>query len=278
MPLSKLLAKRRHVTPRSACPARPHPRPGRRGLENPFTGERATILELPHTNSEGRATAELTALVRSRVAGEHRHPALVERFIVLEGELTLKLNGQTSILREGDTGVIEPGVWHDWRNASDSDARARVEVTPGERFAHMIETMFGLARLGHTNAQGMPPPLQLALTAREFSDVIVFRSPRRRFSAYSSASSHRSRARAGIARPTRSSHARCWRRGRNSARRSPERPVQRRPRPLRGAESDAGAYTEERDARLGERGFAAFSLLTNPFRWSPYSTSIRSRT
>jgi hypothetical protein len=41
----------------------------------------------------------------------------------------------------------------------------------------MIETLFGLARLGHTNAKGMPHPLQLALTAREFSDVIVLRSP-----------------------------------------------------------------------------------------------------
>ena len=31
--------------------------------ENPVTGERATILELPWTNPEGRAVAELTALV-----------------------------------------------------------------------------------------------------------------------------------------------------------------------------------------------------------------------
>jgi hypothetical protein len=41
----------------------------------------------------------------------------------------------------------------------------------------MIETLFGLARLGHTNAKGMPHPLQLALFTGEFSDVIVFRSP-----------------------------------------------------------------------------------------------------
>ena len=145
--------------------------------ENPVTRERATILELPFKNPEGRTTAELTALVGARVMGEHRHPALVERFTVLEGELTLKLDGQTSILREGESAVIEAGAWHDWWNASDHDARVRVEITPGERFAHMIETMFGLARLGHTNAKGMPDPLQLALTAREFSDVIVFRSP-----------------------------------------------------------------------------------------------------
>jgi quercetin dioxygenase-like cupin family protein len=147
-------------------------------LENPVTRERATILELPWTNPEGRVVGELTALVGARVMGEHRHPSLVERFSVLEGELTMKRDGQTSVLGEGESAVIEPGVWHDWWNASDrKDALVRVEVTPGERFAFMIETMFGLARLGHTNAKGMPNPLQLALTGREFSDVIVFRSP-----------------------------------------------------------------------------------------------------
>jgi hypothetical protein len=31
-------------------------------------------------------------------------------------------------------------------------------VTPGERFAHMIETVFGLARLGHTNSKGHGAP------------------------------------------------------------------------------------------------------------------------
>ncbi len=145
--------------------------------ENTVTGERGTIVELPHHNPERRGVVELTALVGARVAGEHRHPAIVERFTVLEGELTVKREGELSVLREGETGVIEPGLWHDWWNAGERAARARVEVTPGERFAHMIETLFGLARMGHTNAKGMPHPLQLALFAREFSDVIEFRRP-----------------------------------------------------------------------------------------------------
>ena len=146
-------------------------------FENPVTRERATILELPFANPDGRATAELTALVGSRVVGEHRHPAIVERFTALEGELSVKRDGRTSVLREGETAVIEPGVWHDWWNASDRDARVLVEVTPGERFGHMLETLFGLAQLGYANSKGMPNPLQLALFAQEFSDVIVFRSP-----------------------------------------------------------------------------------------------------
>ena len=98
--------------------------------ENPVTRERATILELPFKNPEGRVTAELTALAGARVMGEHRHPALVERFTVLEGELTLKLDGQTSILREGESAVVEAGAWHDWWNASDRDARVRWRSPP----------------------------------------------------------------------------------------------------------------------------------------------------
>ena len=144
---------------------------------NPVNRERITILERFWDNPEGRATAELTALVGARVVGEHRHPAMVEKFTVLEGELTVKRNGQTSILRKGETSIVEAGVWHDWWNAAERDARVRVEVTPGERFVHMIETFFGLARLGHTDSRGMPRLLQLVLCAREFSDVVEFRSP-----------------------------------------------------------------------------------------------------
>jgi Cupin domain len=121
----------------------------------------------------------LTALAGARVLGEHLHPALHERFSVQEGELTVIRNGRRSTLHAGESAHIAPGVWHDWWNETQADAVVRVEITPGERFTHMIETLFGLAREGHVNAKGMPNPLQLALTAQEFSDVIVFRKPPR---------------------------------------------------------------------------------------------------
>jgi len=145
--------------------------------ENPVTRERAVIVELPWLNDEGRVVADLTALPGARVAGEHLHPALHERFSVESGELTMLRDGQRSVLRAGEEAHIEPGVWHDWWNAGGVDAIVRVEITPGERFAHMIETLFGLAREGHVNKRGMPDPLQLALFATEFSDVAVFRKP-----------------------------------------------------------------------------------------------------
>ena len=71
--------------------------------ENPVTGERSVILERPWDNPASRVTGELTALVGARVMGEHRHPALVEQFTVLEGAL--------SILRFGGRdGIRTPGL------------------------------------------------------------------------------------------------------------------------------------------------------------------------
>jgi quercetin dioxygenase-like cupin family protein len=146
-------------------------------LENPVTGERAIVTVLSWHEPDGRAAAELTARVGARVVGEHRHPSAVERFTVLEGELTVKLDGRTRILRQGEAAEVQPGRWHDWWNASDRDARVLVEVTPGERFTHMVETLFGLARTGHTDSQGRPDLLQLALFGREFADTAQFKSP-----------------------------------------------------------------------------------------------------
>jgi quercetin dioxygenase-like cupin family protein len=79
-------------------------------LENPVTRERAVVVELPWQNTEGRAVAELTALPGARVVGEHLHPALHERFSVLQGELTVVRDGRQSALHAGESAHIEPGL------------------------------------------------------------------------------------------------------------------------------------------------------------------------
>ena len=146
-------------------------------LVNPVTGEYAQVLEVPWQNPEGRASAELLAVAGARVVGEHLHPAMMERFMVLDGELTVRLDGTTKTISEGESAEVSPGHWHDWWNATGRDIRVRVEVTSGTRFVHLIETLFGLAQLGHVDERGTPNPLQMAVTGREFADVVQFRSP-----------------------------------------------------------------------------------------------------
>jgi len=164
-----------HPDPNGPAATNPF-RPGDQ-LNNPVTGEYARLLESPWMNSTGRARSELLAVAGARVIGEHVHPGLVERFTVIEGELTVRLDGTLSKLHEGETAEVRAGQWHDWWNATDRDARVLVEVEPGYRFAHMIETLFGLAEEGYVDAKGMPNLLQMALIGREFSDTVQFKSP-----------------------------------------------------------------------------------------------------
>src|SRR5437879_1685260 len=89
-PLYETWARMSHPDPNGA----PDRRPIKVGevWENPVTGERSVILERPWDNPASRVTGELTALVGARVMGEHRHPALVEQFTVLEGCGTQKFH------------------------------------------------------------------------------------------------------------------------------------------------------------------------------------------
>ena len=107
-PLSETWARMSHPDPNGA----PDRRPIKVGevWENPVTGERSVILERPWDNPASRVTGELTALVGARVMGEHRHPALVEQFTVLEGALSiLRFGGRDGIRihhRYGNKGVL----------------------------------------------------------------------------------------------------------------------------------------------------------------------------
>ena len=74
--------------------------------------------------------------------------------------------------RQGESAVIPAGVWHDWWNAADHDARVRVEITPGERLAHLLETLFGLARFGHTDGKGMPHLIRCSLLSPRGSSAM----------------------------------------------------------------------------------------------------------
>jgi quercetin dioxygenase-like cupin family protein len=146
---------------------------------NPVTGERVIVLEGPEENDERRLVAELRVSPQGAVAGEHLHPAMMERFEVLEGRLGVKLAGEERTADPGDALEIPPGTWHDWWNAGENEAVVKVTVTPGERFSQLIANLFGLGFDGRTNAKGMPSPLQLVALGREFDDVIVFRRPPR---------------------------------------------------------------------------------------------------
>jgi mannose-6-phosphate isomerase-like protein (cupin superfamily) len=154
--------------------------------ENPVTGEYAVVLRGSDDRGHGPLTVHLTARPNAAVVGEHVHPDFEERFMVVRGRLAARIAGEETVLHPGERATVPPGTPHDWWNPSDvEDADVLVEVHPARanadvsRFELMIANLFGLARDGKVDRKGRPKPLQAAVLAREFADVIVFTRPPR---------------------------------------------------------------------------------------------------
>lgn len=145
--------------------------------ENPATGERVVMLTDPEAHPERVLVAHLHIEPGGRVAAAHRHPAIRERFHVLGGEVGFLLGEREATLGPGEEAEVPAGTLHDWWQVGEEPADVVVEVDPGDRFGEMVGTMFGLAREGKVDRRGLPHPLQLAVTAHAYRDVMVLASP-----------------------------------------------------------------------------------------------------
>lgn len=107
----------------------------------------------------------------------HYHPYQDEVFQVLEGELTLLLNGRTWQLCEGDSVHIPANAVHGMWNASAENVVARWKVFPALNTEHLLETGMGLAADGKTGKAGIPDILQVSLLAMKFKKEFRLRKP-----------------------------------------------------------------------------------------------------
>jgi uncharacterized cupin superfamily protein len=156
--------------------------------ENKVTGEYAVILRGTEDRGSAPGAVHLTARPGAAVVGEHIHPHMWERFTVLRGTLQARIDGTLRSLGPGESATVEAGIAHDWWNASRSqDAHVLIEIDRSggadhidpTRFELLIGTLFGLANDGKVDRKGRPYPLQAAVIAQEFADVIVFTRPPR---------------------------------------------------------------------------------------------------
>lgn len=62
-------------------------------------------------------------------SGPHLHKTMAEYFFLLEGEIRLRVNDETILVRRGDLVVVEPGEAHEVLHAT-SDARILLLMPP----------------------------------------------------------------------------------------------------------------------------------------------------
>ncbi|GLS40679.1 hypothetical protein GCM10010869_62760 [Mesorhizobium tianshanense] len=151
-----------------------------------MTGENGVILRGTEDRGQGPGIVHLTARPGAAVVGEHFHPNMIERFTVVSGRLDACIAGKTFSLEPGQSATVEPGVAHDWWNSSKTaEAQVLIEIERANgadhidpnRFELLIGMLFGLANAGKVGRKGRPSPLQAAVIAKEFADVIVFTRP-----------------------------------------------------------------------------------------------------
>jgi quercetin dioxygenase-like cupin family protein len=133
-------------------------------LENGVTGERLVfvrvggeVLEMEHFWPVGHQT------------GEHFHPGMEERWLVVAGTAGFRIGGEERVARAGDWLVAPAGVAHSSWNAGDEPVEVRIQMWPGLRWAEFVERLF---ELGTESPDGRPDRQGLASLIRRFPHEI----------------------------------------------------------------------------------------------------------
>ncbi len=107
----------------------------------------------------------------------HYHPDQFEDFTILEGELTVRINGSLKILKTGDRLHVQANTPHAMWNNSELKTTVNWKVQPALNTEQLFETFAGLAIDNKTKSNGMPAFFQVVLTANKFSNTFRMVSP-----------------------------------------------------------------------------------------------------
>lgn len=137
-------------------------------IHNPRQSERVVFRRTSRETGGRLLRLEMFASPGGASPPEHLYPCQEERFEALSGVLRARVGGEDRVLREGESMVVPAGTPHTWRVDGEEDARVLVEFRPALNTETFFETMYGLARDGRLDEDGVPPFLQTALISSAY--------------------------------------------------------------------------------------------------------------
>ena len=144
-----------------------------RRIYSPVQKDAAIFLETTE-ESGGRRTLVEVELAPGGGNQPHKHLRFSERFVCVEGELTVRVDGLLHVLHPGDEAMAEAGAVHNFANETDEVVRFNVELAPGDRgFEQMLQIGYGLAEDGLTNDKGLPKSLVSTAMLMDMSETRV---------------------------------------------------------------------------------------------------------
>jgi quercetin dioxygenase-like cupin family protein len=138
-------------------------------IHNNKTGQ--TLEFITTSNDSNGKLLEMCATYKphSKEPPLHYHPMQDEQFVILEGEMCVRMNGKVITLKQGDSINIPRNTIHSMWNNSDKKAVVRWSAMPALKTEYFLETLMELSNNNKTNNQGKPSlwkSAQLALKYR----------------------------------------------------------------------------------------------------------------
>jgi mannose-6-phosphate isomerase-like protein (cupin superfamily) len=111
----------------------------------------------------------------------HIHPAMEERFEVLEGRLEFLSGRGWKEAQRGETVLVPAGMRHAFRNRRSEEAHFIGHATPPSTLQEFLEDAAGLSRSGGITRRALPRSLdgllQAAVMAHHYRDMVTLLAP-----------------------------------------------------------------------------------------------------
>ena len=101
----------------------------------------------------------------------HVHPAMEERFEVLEGRPSFLAGRRWATVAAGGTAVVPPGTRHAYRNDSDAPVHMVCHVRPPSTLQAFLEDAAALGRAGLTTRRALPRSPRALMIAAVLADA-----------------------------------------------------------------------------------------------------------
>jgi quercetin dioxygenase-like cupin family protein len=146
-------------------------------ISNPKTGQLIKFIQTSKDTNGSLLEMESVFQPYSAEPAKHYHPLQEEQFIVLEGIITVRLNGKVKKLSKGERLTISPNSVHSMWNETGSRTLVNWKVSHALDTEYFFETAMGIATNQQTNNLGMPKLLQVSLLANKYSHVFRLAKP-----------------------------------------------------------------------------------------------------
>lgn len=146
-------------------------------ISNPRNGFTIRFLQTARETNGALLEMEASYKPQSIEPPVHYHPSQTEDFLILEGEMMLRMHDEVRILKAGDRLNIPANTPHSMWNGGPVAAKTNWQVRPALNMEQFFETTIGLAVDGKVNEKGVPNILQTALTINKFAPVFRMIKP-----------------------------------------------------------------------------------------------------